>query len=62
MRYMPEPGARAVNQTNIVLISFNLQSSKERNIKKSFFLIIVTSNAGGKQIKRKENRLKGDPT
>lgn len=52
---MPEPGARAVNQTNIVLTSFNLQSSKERNIKKPFFVIIVTSM-------QEENRLNARKT
>lgn len=40
---MPELGARAVNQTDIALISFNLQSSEKRDIKKSYFVIIVTS-------------------
>lgn len=44
-----------VNQTHIVLTSFNLQSSKEGNIKKPFFVIIVTSV-------QEENRLNARKT
>lgn len=36
-------GVRAASQTDIALTSFNLLSSEERDIKKSSFIIIVTS-------------------
>lgn len=51
MRYVPEPGARAVDQIDISPTSINLQPLRERDIlKKLSFVSVMTSM-------QKENRL-----